>query len=422
MTSSKFSSALSGDSGILRLMDDLGAALSSDKEVFMLGGGNPAAIPIMQERFRQRMAELLRDGAEFDHMIGDYDGPQGNTAFVEALASFFEQQFGWPIRPENIAVTNGSQSSFYVLFNLFAGTQTDGSVKKILLPLTPEYIGYADLGLGQDIFRANKPGIEQIDATTFKYHIDFDSLTIDKDIGAICVSRPTNPTGNVLTDEEIEKLQVLSAQHDIPLIIDNAYGLPFPGIIFSEATPVWNKRTILCMSLSKLGLPGVRCGMVIASQEIIEAMSAANAILSLAPGSLGPALVLDMVRNGEIIELSQQVIMPWYQQRAHQAADWLREELGDYPFSLHKPEGAIFLWLWFKNLPITVEELYKRLKQRGVLVIAGQHFYPGLKEPWQHVHECIRVTYAQDERIVKRGIEIIADEVRKTYDQTAKSA
>jgi len=51
-------------------------------------------------------------------------------------------------------------------------------------------------------------------------------------------------------------------------VIDNAYGLPCPGIIFSEATPLWNSNIILCMSLSKLGLPGSRCDIVIAAEKV----------------------------------------------------------------------------------------------------------------------------------------------------------
>ncbi len=34
-------------------------------------------------------------------------------------------------------------------------------------------------------------------------------------------------------------------QHGIPLVIDNAYGVPFPGIIFSEARPPWNPNIVL---------------------------------------------------------------------------------------------------------------------------------------------------------------------------------
>ncbi|MDI5434805.1 hypothetical protein MJM45_29760, partial [Salmonella enterica subsp. enterica serovar Kentucky] len=37
----------------------------------------------------------------------------------------------------------------------------------------------------------------------FKYHVDFEHLHIGEETGMICVSRPTNPTGNVITDEEL---------------------------------------------------------------------------------------------------------------------------------------------------------------------------------------------------------------------------
>ena len=42
------------------------------------------------------------------------------------------------------------------------------------------------------------------------------------DVGALCVSRPTNPTGNVLTDAELEQLRQLAAEHNVPLLIDGA--------------------------------------------------------------------------------------------------------------------------------------------------------------------------------------------------------
>jgi len=58
-------------------------------------------------------------------------------------------------------------------------------------------------------------------------------------------------------------------------------------------------------------------------------------------------------------------------------------------------------------------ELYQRLKKRNVLIISGHHFFPGLKEDWQHKHECIRVTYSMNEEIVKQGIKVIAEEVKK---------
>ncbi len=417
MNLSKFGRKFTARSGILLLMDDLGHAMAGTggERMLMLGGGNPAHIPAVQAHFRQRMARMLENGDEFEQVVGNYDPPQGQKRFIEALAALLRNEYGWQVGPENIALTHGSQSAFFFLFNMFAGIFEDGTHKKILLPLTPEYIGYVDVGLADDFFVASKPELEYLDEHTFKYHVNFEALVVTDEVGAICVSRPTNPTGNVLTETEISKLADLARQHDLPLIIDNAYGTPFPHIIFTEVAPVWNEQTILCMSLSKLGLPGTRTGIVIAKKAVIGAISAFNAISSLAPSGVGAALVLDLLRSGEIIRLSREVIKPYYQQKAQQAVAQLRAELAGVDFYVHKPEGALFLWLWFNGLPITSHDLYERLKRRGVLVVPGHYFFPGLREEWRHKQECIRVTYSQDEAVVQAGIKIIAEEVRRAY-------
>ncbi len=416
MRFSRFGNKLGGHAGITQLMDDLGQAMSVNREMLMLGGGNPGQIPAMQSLFRRRMQAILDDGDSFERMVGNYGPPQGAPQFTRALAALLEREFGWPVGPENIALTNGSQSASFMLFNLFAGESEGGEPRDVLLPLAPEYIGYADQGLSEDFFRAARPNIDYLEDHLFKYRVDFDALHVGNRTGAICVSRPTNPTGNVLTDEEVSRLMVLATRHEVPLIIDSAYGTPFPNIIFSQATPFFNENVIVCMSLSKLGLPGVRTGIVIANPEIIKAVSGINAVLNLTTGGFGPMMALDLIESGEIIRVSRDIIRPFYRDKAEQAVALLIKELGDYPFHLHKPEGAIFLWLWFEGLPITSLALYERLKRRGVLVIPGHHFFPGLDGEWRHSHECIRVTYSQDQTVVEAGVKIIAEEVKKAYD------
>jgi len=412
---SKFGQKVAAVSGIGQLMDDLGCALADGKHILMLGGGNPAHIPEVQKYFRRSMLELLDDKGQFERTIGNYDPPQGNRRFIEAVSTLLNNEFGWNIKAKNIALTNGSQSAFFILFNLFAGTFEGGAKKKILFPLTPEYIGYSDVGLVENLFVANKPQIQHINDHIFKYHIDFDRLKITDEIGAVCVSRPTNPTGNVLTDSEIEKLSDLACENNTPLIIDNAYGTPFPNIIFTDARPIWNENIILCMSLSKLGLPAARTGIVIANKEIIDMVSQVNAVMSLAPGGIGAAIAFNLVHNGEIIRLSQDIIKPFYQKKAAEAVEQLSEQLDSIDFHIHKPEGAFFLWLWLRGLPISDAELYQRLKKRGVLVVPGHYFFPGLKQKWRHRQECIRINYAQDKETVSKGLAIIADEVKQAY-------
>ena len=416
MQFSRFGERYTGEAGILQLMDDLGDALATDERVYMMGGGNPSHIPEVQAYFRQCMERLLQADGAFERMIGNYSPPAGDKAFRAALAHLLRQEFGWPIGPDNVALTNGSQTSFFYLLNLFAGPFADGTRRRILLPLTPEYIGYADVGIDGDIFIANKPDITFLDRHIFKYRVDFSTLTVDDRVGAICVSRPTNPTGNVLSDEEILRLSDLARAYDVPLIIDNAYGTPFPHIIFTDARPIWDEHIILCMSLSKLGLPGLRTGIIIANEEVIRAVAALNAIVSLAPTTAGAALTYDLIVSGEIIRISQKIIRPYYRHKAEQAIAWLHEAMDDLPFYVHAAEGAIFLWIWFKDLPITAAELYRRLKERRVIVVPGHYFFPGLAEPWPHKDQCIRMTYSQDEETVREGIRIIAEVVRRVYD------
>jgi valine--pyruvate aminotransferase len=383
--------------------------------MIFMGGGNPARIPAMEHMFETALRATLDNPREAHELLGVYQPPQGDAQVLDAIAALLNKEYGWGISRDNLALSNGSQSAFFVLFNLFAGEYPDGSKKKIQLPLTPEYLGYSDLGISDDFFTATRPSIELLPDGFFKYHVDFDQLKITPATGALCVSRPTNPTGNVISDEELTKLDELARIHQVPFIVDGAYGTPFPNILFVDAQPHWNANTILVLSLSKLGLPGARTGIVIANPDIIQAFAKANTILSLATGNFGPAIARHLLQDGKILQLSRTLVAPFYRARMEQAVATFKGFLGDLPCFIHKPEGAIFLWLWFKDLPVSSETLYQRLKARGVLVVSGHHFFPGLAGDWQHCHECIRVTYCQSPDVIAQGAAIIADEVRRIY-------
>ena len=416
MKFSDFGRRLGEETGIGRLMDDLGKAMAGGgSEMLMLGGGNPGHIPEVQRAIRENLHRVLKQPGEFEHALGNYDTPQGDGRFISALAELFNKQLGWEVTEKNIVLTNGSQTGFFMLFNLLAGRYPDGSRRKILLPLCPEYIGYADIGLSEDFFAANKPGIEFIDGHTFKYHVNFETLEVGPDIGGICVSRPTNPTGNVVTDSEIETLRGIAKKRGIPLIIDNAYGAPFPNVIFTDINSVWDEGMVMCMTLSKVGLPGARTGIIIAGEEIAAALANINAVLSLSPNGLGAMLTHEMVKSGDIIRISRDIINPFYQRKSQRAYRQFVEGLDGLDVFLHKPEGSMFLWLWMRGLPIDDMELYRRLKDRGVLIVPGSYFFHGTGKDWRHRQECIRVTFTQEDRIVERGIAVICEEIRKAY-------
>jgi valine--pyruvate aminotransferase len=416
---SQFGDRFRRPSGALELMSDLGAATSGEKKYLLLGGGNPARIPEMEQVFRREMARIVKNPEEFARLAGYYSAPDGDLRFRTAIAELLHRTYGWQLTAANVALTAGSQSAFFMLFNLLAGVGSDpmgSDPRRILFPLTPEYIGYADLGVADGMLVARRPVIHELPNQFFKYGIDFAALAVDDSIAAICVSRPTNPTGNVLTQTELSHLDELARKAGVPLILDCAYGPPFPDIQFVGAAPLWNENTILCLSLSKIGLPAVRTGIIIASTDIVNALTAMQSVMSLAPPSVGAVLAHALVADGSILQFSREVVRPYYESRAKQAVEWIHEFFVGLRMRIHEPEGAFFLWLWFPGLPITSAELYRRLKERGVLVLSGHYFFPGLEGEWRHRDECLRVNYSQPAEVVREGLRQIAREVRRAYE------
>ena len=413
MNLSDFGRRFQAYSGITHLMDDLAEGLAQPGTI-MLGGGNPASIPEVSAVFLA-VLDQLRDSGKLISTLANYDSPQGKASFLVTLAEFFQAQYGWNISSRNIALTHGSQSSFFILFNSFAG-RSQGVDKRVLIPLVPEYIGYCDVGIEPDLMISQQAKIQQLDDGFFKYQVDFENLRVDDSVGLICVSRPTNPSGNVLTDDECLQLDRIAKQNDVPLLIDSAYGTPFPNIIFGEVNPLWNENCIVCMSLSKLGLPGARTGIVIANEEVIQYFANMTAITSLAPAGIGAEIVNQLILDEALLPLCHDVIRPFYKRRAEFAVALLRQAINDSRLHIHKPEGSMFLWLWFEGLGIDTSELYQRLKRKGLLVVPGKYFFPGQgNEAGEHAESCVRMNYVQSEQELAQGIEILARELKRCW-------
>ena len=125
-----FGKRFTADSGINRLMGDIALATAPGAPpVLMMGGGNPAQIPEVKEALRETMLKMLHDepgeqNSPLLHAVSNYDGPPGGRGLVHAVAEHFSEKFGWDIGPENVALTNGSQSSFVYLFNACNHTGT----------------------------------------------------------------------------------------------------------------------------------------------------------------------------------------------------------------------------------------------------------------------------------------------------------
>ncbi len=421
MKLSRFGQKIAGDAAIVDLMEDLGDALNVNPDLLFLGGGNPAQVPEFESLVADHLSAIARDPERLHKLIGVYQSPQGSEIFIDRLVDYINDQLGWSISAKNIAITNGSQSAFFILINLLTGKTNQSSEggeqpRTLVFPMMPEYLGYSDQSTEAGVFRSYPPRIVNTGNKRFKYHVDFEALELSDSDAALCVSRPTNPTGNVLSLDELDKLSAMAQEQGIPLIIDCAYGDPFPGIVYDSAPLPYYDNNIYVLSCSKLGLPGARTGIVIGPEEIVEQVVKANTVISLANGNLGPVLMTSLLESNALPAMCRNTLLPFYRTRRDYALSSIKKHFSGIDYKIHEPEGAFFLWLWFPSLPITSTQLYERMKGKGVLIMDGTHFFFGLSSDgspeWDHAQQCVRLTYCQSEEVIDSAMQLIAKELR----------
>ncbi len=416
MLISRISDKISRSNGILSLMSDLSDATSiHNPDLVRLGGGNPAHLPEAERIFFDALNEITKDPLRTASLLGDYSGPIGNKDIRSLTASYLSPLLGANLSAENVAFFNGSQNAFSYLLNAFSGTMQDGSFKQICLPIVPEYIGYADQTWEENVFLANIPKIESISQNRFRYRIDRKTCSFTN-AGALLISRPTNPTGNVLSTDDLNFVYEKAREHDIPLLVDLAYGNPFPNLI-GNADPVkYLPGMILSLSFSKVGLPGVRFGITIAEPTTIELLSAFGATGNLSSSNLGTELARIFWEQNTLVSLSNNILRPYYESKCQEALAILDEtfQQKQINYQIHAPDGGFFLWISFPDLKISNQELYLLCKERNVYIVSGHYFFPGLSSDFSHKRNCIRLTYSRDKKEIARGAEIIAEIVAKT--------
>jgi valine--pyruvate aminotransferase len=390
------------------------------QEFINLSAGNPLILPEVEQLWRDCTADLLAS-PEYGEVVCRYGASQGYQPLIDAVVQDFNQRYGLSLSDRNVLITPGSQSLYFYAANVFGGYTDSGKLKKIVLPLSPDYTGYGGVTLTPEALLAYKPALDMdVPAHRFKYRPDFSQLEVNEHTGCILFSRPCNPTGNVLSDEEVHKIASLAAPYDVPVLIDSAYAPPYPALNFTELTPVFGGTILHCLSLSKAGLPGERIGIAIGDEALIQVLECFQTNMCIHSPRYGQAIAARAIASGALGDLATTIIRPFYQNKLNIVEATLDQAMPkDVPWFLHRGEGAIFTWLWLKDLPITDWEFYQQLKQVGVIVVPGNSFFPGLQEDWAHTRQCVRISLTGSDQEIETGMKRLADVVKQVYQQAA---
>lgn len=414
----QFGLQMSNLTGVRAIMKDIIETLRAGNahEFINLSAGNPVILPEVEQLWRDCTAELLAS-KEYGEVVCRYGSSQGYQPLIDAVVKDFNTRYDLNLTERNILITPGSQSIYFYAANAFGGYTKEGQLKDIVLPLSPDYTGYGGVSLIPEAVKSYQPSLD-INETThrFKYRPNFGNLSINENTGCVIFSRPCNPTGNVLTDEELTKIATLAEAYNVPVFVDSAYAPPFPALNFTEMTPIFGKNIIHCLSLSKAGLPGERIGIAIGDKDIIQVLESFQTNMCIHSPRYGQAIASRAIASGALANIAETVIRPYYQNKFTVLESTLDDAMPEnLPWFLHRGEGAIFAWLWLKDLPMTDWDFYQELKKVGVIVVPGNSFFPGLREDWKHKNECLRISLTASDEDIQTVMKRIAQVAEKVY-------
>ncbi len=190
---------------------------------------------------------------------------------------------------------------------------------------------------------------------------------------AIVVNTPHNPTGRVLTREEISLIAGLCQEHDAWLITDEIYEhIRYAGAHHVAATwPGMRSRTVTISGLSKtFSCTGWRLGYAVAPPEATSAIRKVHDFLTVgAPAPLQAAAAVALAFDANYYN---QLALDYRARR-----DLLTAALAEAGFTFTVPEGAYYVLADFSALSDEPDDAFARWMARevGVAAVPGSSFY-----------------------------------------------
>ncbi|MFK7850795.1 MAG: aminotransferase class I/II-fold pyridoxal phosphate-dependent enzyme [Akkermansiaceae bacterium] len=185
---------------------------------------------------------------------------------------------------------------------------------------------------------------------------------------------PTNPTGSVASNEDLEGIAKLAIEHDLIVLADEIYSeLRYDGKkhLSIAALPGMKERTILMHGFSKaFAMTGFRLGYACAPPPIIEAMMKIHQYSMLCAPIMSQNAAIEALENGaaKVEEMRDSY---------HQRRDFLVKRFNEIGLECHTPGGAFYVFPDIRSTGMTSKEFaMKLLEDENVAAVPGDAFGP----------------------------------------------
>ncbi len=310
--------------------------------------------------------DIIIDGAFKDAKAGHtkYTDFRGDPELREEICRYYKEEYAMDVEDEEVFVCASACLGMYLALEAI----TDPGDEVILqAPYFTPYPQQVELAGGIPVELAT---YEEDD---FQICIDRLESLITERTKALVINSPSNPTGNCLTVETMEKIAEIAEKHDLIVIADDIYtsfSYRNPFVPFASL-PGMRERTITLNSFSKnFTMTGWRVGNIIAPNYIIKTIQQINEnVVFTAPSVSQRAAIYALRHRAEI----QPAMIEEYRSRMFYAA----ERINEIPklSVLYPPKGSFYLFVNIKETGLTSEEAADRiLEEAHVLTLPGNAF------------------------------------------------
>lgn len=309
--------------------------------------------------------DIIIDGAFRDAKLGHtkYTDFRGDPELRAEIAKFYKDEYKMDVDDKEIFVTASGCLAMYLVLEAILD---DGDEVILQAPFFTPYPQQVELARGIPVELAT---YEEED---FQINVDRLESLINERTKAVVINSPSNPTGNCLTMDTLEKIAGIAKKHDLIVIADDiytsfSYEHPFVPI---AAVPGMRERTIIINSFSKnFTMTGWRLGNIIAPDYIIETVQQINENVVFTAPSVSQRGGIYALRNRDKI---QAPVIAEYKDRMTYAASRINEIPN---MSVLPPKGTFYLFVNIKKTGLSsIEASDVILREAHVLTIPGIAF------------------------------------------------
>src|SRR5919204_128573 len=326
------------------------------------------------------LAEITRDPKELMKTRLGYAEGVGREATRALIAGIHSGH-----DPDDVLITTGtSEANFLALASLVS----PGDEVVVVMPNYMQVHGVAT-GLGA---RVREVWLREERAWT----IDLDALAavVNARTKLICVCQPNNPTGQILSQAEIQSIVRIAEREGTWILSDEVYRGAERSAEESPSFSGRGERIAVTGGLSKVyGLPGLRVGWLVAPRERIQAALEIKDYTTIAPATISEALAeIALARRKQLIERARFLI----NERWPLLEDWAARHSRELHWT---PPAAGAICFVSYQYPIDSMDLVDRLiREYSTMIVPGIHF---------RAERHLRIGFGVEPRILAAGLAAI---------------